>query len=274
MHPFWTQVVKPVLDAVGANTVVEIGSERGYTTRLLLDRAAGEGGTVIAIDPVPHFDVSAWELQWGKSLKVIRARSLDVIGSLPPVDAVLVDGDHNYFTVRTELEGLTAAAEARDQELPVFFIHDVGWPYGRRDLYYSPESIPFEHRHSASRAAIHPDRAETGEVGINAGLWNAVTEGGPRNGVLTAVEDFLSDHPELFRTIIVPGWHGLAILVPERTAARPEVAGELARLDSPGFLRRWASGLERARILAGIDSANDSRRARVLEVDRDQGLLD
>ena len=26
--------------------------------------------------------------------------------------------------------------------LPLLVLHDVGWPYGRRDLYYDPDDIP------------------------------------------------------------------------------------------------------------------------------------
>ncbi|HEX8931203.1 MAG TPA: SRPBCC family protein, partial [Actinomycetota bacterium] len=44
----------------------------------------------------------------------------------------------------TEAETQAAAATAGEAgaPLPVCFLHDVGWPYGRRDLYYAPERIP------------------------------------------------------------------------------------------------------------------------------------
>lgn len=275
MYPFWGPVIAPLLDALGADTVVEIGAEQGRTTRLLCERAAGRNGKVIAIDPQPRFDVSAWELEWGGRLQVIRARSLDVIAKLPAADAVLVDGDHNYFTVSRELEAMDTGAKNRGEAPPVFLLHDVGWPYGRRDLYYDPESIPFEHRHDAARAALHPGRKEAGGSGVNGDLWNAVEEGGPRNGVLTAVEDFISERPEQFVTTLLPGWHGLAILVPTATASRPEVDQELRRINSTGFLREWAGGLERARILAGFESGDPAQQNRMREqLNRDQGLLD
>lgn len=275
MHPFWKPVIAPMLDALKAGTVVEIGAEQGRTTRLLCERAAETGGTVIAIDPQPLFDVSAWGLEWGRTLQVVPARSLDVVAQLPAADAVLIDGDHNYFTVSRELDEIASAAESRGQAPPTFFLHDVGWPYGRRDLYYDPESIPYEHRHDAARAALHPDRNEAGGPGVNGGLWNAISEGGPRNGVLTAVEDFLAGRPDQFVTALLPGWHGLAILIPAAAASRSEVKRELDRISSPGFLREWAGALERARILAGLESGPPKQRAEIREqIERDQGLLD
>ena len=41
---------------------------------------------------------------------------------------------------------LAATAREAGAPLPVCFLHDVGWPYGRRDLYYAPERIPEEFR--------------------------------------------------------------------------------------------------------------------------------
>lgn len=275
MHPFWQPVISPLLDALEASTVVEIGAEQGRTTRLLLQRASERGGTVIAIDPQPRFDISAWGLEWGNTLQVLKSRSLEVTDRLPPADAVLVDGDHNYFTVSRELEALTAVSEKRREEPPTFFLHDVGWPYGRRDLYYDPESIPFEHRHDAAMAGLHPDRAEAGGPGVNAGLWNAINEGGPRNGVLTAVEDFVAERPGQFKATLLPGWHGLAVLVPALAAAKPAVRQEIERINSPAFLRDWAGALERARILTGIEGTDPQLAARIREqANRDQGLLD
>ena len=63
------------------------------------------------------------------------------------MDAALIDGDHNWFTV------VPRAADARprsrerpDRPCPVMILHDVLWPYGRRDLYYEPSRIPDEYR--------------------------------------------------------------------------------------------------------------------------------
>lgn len=275
MHPFWDLAVKPLLDAAGSREVIEIGAEQGLTTSLLLARAKSAGGTVHAIDPAPRFDISAWGLEWGKSFQFHRGRSLDLLGSLPPADACLIDGDHNYYTVSGELELLRRVAEAANQPMPLVIAHDVGWPYGRRDLYYDPDSIPVEHRHDAARAGILPGRQELGNPGLNSGLWNATHEGGARNGVLTAIEDFVSVLEGGCRLHLIEGMHGLAVIATSaRLSAAPGLAAAMDRLDSPEFLRAWVTRLETARVGAGISAGTERSGSTGGRSDRDRGLLD
>ena len=70
--------------------------------------------------------------------------------------------------------------------------HDVAWPHARRDTYYVPERIPEEHRqplaHEVYLVAIEPGVSEDGGLAF---IWAAEREGGPRNGTLTAIEDFV-----------------------------------------------------------------------------------
>ena len=130
----------------------------------------------------------------------IRAPSLSALRQIPLPDAVIIDGDHNYYTVSEELRLI---AERASGGLPLLVFHDVSWPHGRRDAYFAPERIPEEHRQPlAEGAGLFP-----GERGLKFGgltyKWAAAREGGARNGVLTAVEDFAAQHPEL-RLAIVP----------------------------------------------------------------------
>ena len=74
--------------------------------------------------------------------------------------AALIDGDHNWYTVVNELRMLRDNARAGREPLPVLILHDVGWPYGRRDLYYDPSTIPEEHRQPHRKAGMRLGRAE------------------------------------------------------------------------------------------------------------------
>ena len=94
----------------------------------------------------------------------------------PTIDAVLIDGDHNFFTVRNELELVWAGVRDRAGRLPVVMFHDVGWPYARRDLYYEPGDIPVDERQPHARSGIARDRAELTWTGMNANLENALDE--------------------------------------------------------------------------------------------------
>ena len=261
MHPFWEPVVEPLLGAAAARTVVEIGAERGLTTGRLLAWSARTGATIHAIDPAPRFDVARWELEHGDRFRFHRGRSLDVLGSVAGADVALVDGDHNWFTVISELRLLATGARAAERPLPLVIAHDAGWPYGRRDMYYDPRSVPDEHRHDAARAGIAPGRSALGNPGINAGLWNATTEGGPRNGVLTAIEDFAAEHTEPTELLVLEGMHGLAVLCDRpRLEAAPALRGELDRLRTPEFQREWLVRIERARIAADVRAGDAARR--------------
>jgi hypothetical protein len=272
MHPFFDQVIRPLLNAAHPRTVVEIGAERGLTTTRLLAWAAPAGATVHSIDPSPRFDVARAELEYGDRLRFHRDRSLAALERIGAVDAALIDGDHNWHTVSSELAALGEAAAAAQQPLPLVIAHDAGWPYGRRDMYYDPQSIPVEHRHDAARAGIAPGRSELGSPGINAGLWNATHEGGPRNGVLTAIEDFVAGYGEPCELIVIEGWHGLAVLSSRpRLAASPPLAAEFERLRSPEFLRAWLGSIELARIGAE-NRAGAAREAEARALRRASGL--
>jgi hypothetical protein len=115
---------------------------------------------------------------------------------MEPADAYVIDGDHNHWTVLNELRAAYAEGRA-----PLTILHDVAWPCARRDQYYAPHSIPEDARLPYSyEKGRDPESSELVEVGGFQAEFEfavALEEGGERNGVLTAVEDFLSGRPDL-----------------------------------------------------------------------------
>ena len=134
MFPFWDDVIAPVIQAVDAKRVVEIGALRGETTVRML-QSLGPDCELHVIDPVPQFDPSEHERAFPGRYVFHLGISHDVLPTLPPCDVALVDGDHNWYTVYHELKMLAATAREAGAPLPVLVLHDVCWPYGRRDLY-------------------------------------------------------------------------------------------------------------------------------------------
>jgi hypothetical protein len=197
----------PVLDAAGVKSVVEIGSYEGDLTRVLLEWAQGAGATVIAIEPKPQPELARLNQQ-RSDLTVVEETSLEALGHIELPDAVIIDGDHNYYTVEQELKALDERASGADA--PLLLFHDVCWPHARRDSYYVPETIPEEYRSSM----VHGAHVFPGEQGLTPGglpcKWAADHEGGPRNGVLTAVEQFV-DAREGLRLAIVPAFFGFGV---------------------------------------------------------------
>jgi len=238
MFPLWEIALAPILEAASPRRVLEIGALRGDTTRLLLEALGGESELHV-IDPEPKFDTDEVERERPGRIVFYRDLSLKVLPVLPPMDAALIDGDHNWYTVYNELACLRRTSRAAGLPLPVCVLHDVAWPYARRDLYYAPETIPVEFRQEHARAGIVPHaRRLVPNGGLNAHLDNAVNEGGPRNGVLTALEDFVAEHDQPIRKVVLPVHFGLAVVAEEsRLVATPALGEALDRLESPGTLR-------------------------------------
>jgi cephalosporin hydroxylase len=235
MFPFWTSVIAPVLEAAGARRLVEIGALRGENTRQIIERLGPETELHV-IDPVPDFDPAEHERAFAGQYVFHRDLSVNVLGHLPPMDAALIDGDHNWYTVVNELRLLREVARREDAPLPVLLLHDVGWPYGRRDLYYDPDTIPAEFRQPWERKGIHLGQSELarGASGLNPTMCNATHEGGPRNGVMTALDDWMAEHDRPLRRVVVPIYFGLAVVVEqERLERQPALAAVLDRLESP-----------------------------------------
>jgi hypothetical protein len=249
VFPLWDQLIAPVLDAVACRSVVEIGALRGDNTRQVLDRLDPEA-VLHVIDPAPGFDPTELEAAYGARYRFHRALSLEVLGTLPPTDVALVDGDHNWYTVLHELRLLRTVARDHGGPMPVLVLHDVGWPYGRRDLYYDPETVPAEHRQPHERAGMRPGRSElVREGGMSPGHWNATHEGGPRNGVLTGLEDALAEHDRPWRMVMVPIYFGLAVVVDQdRLDADPALGPVLDALESAEGRRAQAALAERIRV--------------------------
>jgi cephalosporin hydroxylase len=233
MFPLWDVAIAPVLRAARARRVVEIGALRGETTVRMLE-SLGADAELHVIDPAPEFDPGEHQRRFPGRYRFHRAPSLEVLPTLGAFDAALVDGDHNWYTVFNELRLLADGARQAGAPLPVLVMHDVGWPYGRRDLYYAPERIPAEHRHPYVQRGIRPGvRKVVPRGGLNPTMCNAEVEGGPRNGVLTALEDFLADYDRPVRQLVLPIYFGLAIVAEEeRLERQPELAAALDHLES------------------------------------------
>lgn len=229
----FADLILGALGQAGARNIVEIGAEYGGMSQLLADFATVAGGHLTSIDPAPQPAFVTWAAG-APSVTHIAAPSLSVIDDLREVDAWVIDGDHNYYTVYHELHA-AARVCARDGKPLLVFLHDVGWPTGRRDMYYAPERIPPAYRHAHEFGAgamldqveLVPGQGFRGEQ-----AWAmANRSGGPRNGVLTAVEDFITaargeDRPLAYAHI--PAVFGLGVLFDMDAAWSPDVAMLLA----------------------------------------------
>ena len=114
------------------------------------------------------------------------------------------------------------------------------WPCGRRDLYYDPEAL--------DAADVHAHRWDDGPSILSKGLRRdgfvgdgqfavATEEGGEKNGVRTAIEDVLAEHPH-HSFAIVPAIFGLGVVYDRRAAWADRVAELLRPWDRSPLLAR------------------------------------
>jgi GT2 family glycosyltransferase len=266
MLAFWEPLLEPLIEALEPQGIVEIGADKGTTTRALLAYAESRGGTVHVIDPKPSFDVAELHGEHPKALVFHGALSLEVLPGLEAIDLAFVDGDHNHYTVLNELRLLERGAVEAKRPPPVVALHDVGWPYGRRDLYYDPENVPEQERRPFERRGLRPDSDELVDDGINPHLANAKLPAPRHSGVLGAIEDFVAESEREWRLFAVPGLHGLGVLADaELLAERQEVRKLLESTRRAGFLRRQIEAVERERIETEIRRVKAERAVRAYE---------
>jgi hypothetical protein len=228
----FSDIILRCLDRAGARDIAEIGAEFGGMSQRLADHCAAAGGSLTSIDPAPRAEFVAWAAGC-PHVRHLAATSLDAMPGLTGIDAWMIDGDHNYYTVLNELR-LADEASRRDGKPLLAVLHDVAWPCARRDMYYAPETIPAEHRHPYSfeggvtlgNDGVLPGR---GMRGMGNFAW-ALRAGGPRNGVLTAIEDFIAEAQTDERLLLyaeIPAVFGLGVLFDASAEWAEDVAGFL-----------------------------------------------
>lgn len=204
------ELMLPCLDAAGVRSVYEVGAFAGDLTRLLVAWAADVGARVGAVDPFPQ--PALVELaEEHPELDLVRETSLEALPRVPLPDAIVIDGDHNWWTVSEELRLI--AERVPEGPLPLLLFHDVSWPHARRDDYYDVQQVPEGLRQPlvGPDAGIFPGEPGTREHGGLPYAKSAAREGGAHNGVLTAIEDFVEAREDE-RLVVVPSWFGFGVV--------------------------------------------------------------
>ena len=253
----FSQLIMPCLERAGTREVAEVGAEFGGMSQHLAAFCGANGGHLTSIDPDPKQAFVDWVADH-HHVRHLAAPSLEAMPDLADIDAWVLDGDHNYYTVINEL-AIADRLSRRDGKPLLAILHDVSWPCARRDCYYAPDRIPPAHRHPYSYEAgvtLESDGhfGNRGWRGMGQFAW-ALAAGGPRNGVLTAIEDFLETARSEERPLAyvhVPAVFGLGLIF-DCTA---EWASDVAEMLVPYHENQLIASLELNRLrnyLAVID---------------------
>ena len=214
MNRMWDSIIKPIIKSIKADYIIEIGSGTGVNTENILEYCMDNDACMNAIDPFPQFDIEKFKAKYGDKFEIYKELSLSRLPLLNDYDVILIDGDHNWYTVYNELKIIEKTF--KNKKFPVVFLHDLSWPYSRRDLYYNPENIPEAYRQPYKKLGMYPGQTDLKEQGgLNYFLYNSIYENNPKNGVLTAVEDFIDESNLEFSFEVVNVFHGLGILFPK-----------------------------------------------------------
>ena len=214
MNRFWTRFVKPIVETVAPRRMMEIGADFGWNTQPLLEYCRQSGCRLEIVDPAPRPVLRDVLARFDGEYTYHPLKSLQAIPLIAPVDLVLLDGDHNWYTVYNELQALFRRAAEAGAVPPLVLFHDVAWPYARRDMYYDPTDLDPGNRRPYAYRGMVQGQSELTDTGFNGILANALHEGGPRNGVLTAIEDFVAGAHIALSFHRLPFFNGLGILVP------------------------------------------------------------
>lgn len=214
MDRFWNDLINPLFIIKNVKSIVEIGSQSGSNTKNILQYCVENNANLTCIDPYPLYDPIELNVEYGNRMTFHKELSLNVLGLLDDYDAILIDGDHNWYTVYNELKQIEKTFSKKDK-FPLIIAHDTSWPYDRRDLYYNPDNIPDVYRHPYQKKGILPgvvSLIEDDKASINSHLCNSIYVNNLRNGVLTAIEDFLRESDRKLNFIDFKSLHGIAVV--------------------------------------------------------------
>lgn len=121
--------------------------------------------------------------------------SLNVLRELNNFDAVFINGDPNWYTVYNELNII----KKNNSKFPIVFVCNNKYPHKRRDSYRDPNIIPNEFKNECCNdlPILYKEGNEIKCTNVKDGFCHAIDENTPKNGVLTAIEDFLKENSSL-----------------------------------------------------------------------------
>lgn len=199
MYNYYSLDILPIiLNRFKVHDIVISGLGDEKTVNHILQYCKLDGASYVAIDSKNTFEKD-----------FIQDYSLNVLPNLRDYDAIFINDDPNWYTVFNELEIIRDT----NQEFPLVFICHNIFPHKRRDSYIDPYIIPEEYRNEFSK------KFEYNNIFLRDGFYHAVEKDSPKNGVLTAIEDFLSENTHI-GIMDIKLVNGITILYPKNNISK------------------------------------------------------
>ena len=144
-----------------------------------------------------------------ENIKYFKGNSLNILPKLSNMDAIFINGDPNWYTVYNELNLI----RDNNRNFPIVFVCNNKYPHNHRDSYINPEEIPEEYRNEYcdKLPILHETNNETKYVMVNDGFCHAIHKDTPKNGVLTAIKDFLKENTS-FKSLEINPIEGISLI--------------------------------------------------------------
>ena len=142
-----------------------------------------------------NFNMSGINEYIDKNVKYFKDEGLNILPTLKTFDAIFINDDSNWYTVYNELNLI----KKNNESFPLVFVCNNKYPHKRRDSYINPENIPKEYRNECcdTLPIEYELDNEIESTMVKDGLCHAISENTEKNGVLTAIEDFLKENNNL-----------------------------------------------------------------------------
>ncbi len=119
MNWFWNNIMLPIIEAINAQKIVEIGFGSSIKTENILQYCYEHNACMTAIDPFPNFNVAKYKTRYDDIFEYYPEISLNKLPSLKGYDTILIDGNHNWYVVYNELKILEE--NFKEVNFPIIF---------------------------------------------------------------------------------------------------------------------------------------------------------
>lgn len=201
-------IYEPIIKALKPSSIVEIGADQSENSLNILKLSETLNFKIKIVDTQP---ITSEELAAHNNVEFFQARSIDFLNKSSASEIYFVDGDHNYQTLNTELNLIATL----NKETPnVMFLHDTCWPHAYRDMYYDVSTLdtpPLNEISETGGPILWQEELDPKGHHHNGGFPFSKKEGGAKNGLQPAVNDFLNENKE-YSSLFIPAFYGLTIL--------------------------------------------------------------
>ena len=174
MFNYYNEDVIPfLLKKFNVTKLVICGSSNSGVISNVLNFSRDASISYVVIDPINDFKNN-----------FIKDFPIFALSNLDDYDAIFLNDDANWYVVYNELNII----KKHNKKFPLVFICNNTFPNKRRDSYIDPNIIPDEFRKNFSKYFMHDG------IVLRDNCYHAIEENSSKNGVLTAIEDFLNEN--------------------------------------------------------------------------------